>query len=65
MFTWIGAVVSFVISALYIVPREASINTPGELEEVFSSAGILVFVALILLSVILVVANHKKEQNAK
>jgi len=61
---WLGAIVAFAITVFFMIPREASIDSKGELGEVLSSAGILVFVCFALLSIVLIIVSYTKNNLA-
>lgn len=57
---WITSITTFAFSTACIVPQDSTINAPGELGEVFSVTGLIILVALIVLSTITLLLTRNK-----
>jgi len=60
---WTTAITTFLFTSFYVLSSQERINVPGELGEVFSSAGIILFVLLIFVTVIGLVISLSKTKN--
>lgn len=57
---WAASIVTFSITAVYIIPKEQRINSPGELGEVFAGTAFIILIILAPISLIIALISNNK-----
>lgn len=58
---WIGSLITFAVTAFYLVSNEQNINVPGEMSEALGGVGIPLFGFFSIMTLIMMVIPQKKK----
>jgi len=58
---WIGSLVTFAVTACYLIANERNIDVSGEMSEALAGVGIPLFALLLLVSTVVLFVSRKKK----